>query len=441
MLVMQGLAALALATSAAAQTSLQVPLQFDFINPGAKSLALGGAFSGLADDATATFANPAGLTELGASEVSFEVRRSRLSTPFLESGRLSGAIFNQGIDTVRGAIFANSVGTDAGIGFAAGVYVHPSRRWVVAGYRHELVRTDQSFLSLGVFQQAPGEVTSRRDPPQLGDRALQITGYGAAAAYKPRPNVSVGATLTMYVFDFDSVFRRFDTDGFLGAPLLNVELSRQSQRGSDVGFAPTFGVIVGEGSADPAASWLRRSRLGIVFKGGPGFSYTTTIQNGASRDERFRVPHTLALGASVRLRPQLTTAVEVTRVVYSRIREDFVIDQAQDVGREADFTIDDGTEVHVGVQYAMPSLKGLPRLRAGSWFDPDHSVRFSPTLAQLTVSDVVFDERLATALSRGASQVHLTGGLGLTLHRRLELNVGADVSKHQTRLSTSLIVR
>ena len=27
-----------------AQTSLQIPLQFDFLNPGAKSLALGGAF-------------------------------------------------------------------------------------------------------------------------------------------------------------------------------------------------------------------------------------------------------------------------------------------------------------------------------------------------------------------------------------------------------------
>ena len=44
-----------------AQTAIQIPLQFDFVNPGAKSLALGGAFTGLADDATAGFANPAGL--------------------------------------------------------------------------------------------------------------------------------------------------------------------------------------------------------------------------------------------------------------------------------------------------------------------------------------------------------------------------------------------
>jgi len=73
-----------------AQTSLQIPLQFDFLNPGAKSLAVGGAFAGLADDATATFANPAGLTQLGASEVSIEFRGSWVTTQFLQAGRLSG---------------------------------------------------------------------------------------------------------------------------------------------------------------------------------------------------------------------------------------------------------------------------------------------------------------------------------------------------------------
>src|SRR5580765_7882096 len=75
--------------SALAQTSLQIPLQFNFLNPGAKSLALGGAFAGLADDATATFANPAGLVQLGASEVSFELRGTWVTTPFLQAGRLS----------------------------------------------------------------------------------------------------------------------------------------------------------------------------------------------------------------------------------------------------------------------------------------------------------------------------------------------------------------
>jgi hypothetical protein len=49
---------------------LAVPIPFDFLNPGARSLALGGAFTGLADDATVAFTNPAGLVQLSRPEVS-----------------------------------------------------------------------------------------------------------------------------------------------------------------------------------------------------------------------------------------------------------------------------------------------------------------------------------------------------------------------------------
>src|SRR6187200_673801 len=49
-------------------------LQFNFGNPGARSLGMGGAFLALADDASAAEANPAGLTILRKAEVSLEVR-------------------------------------------------------------------------------------------------------------------------------------------------------------------------------------------------------------------------------------------------------------------------------------------------------------------------------------------------------------------------------
>jgi len=49
-------------------------LQFNFGNPGARSLGMGGAFIGLADDASAAEANPAGLTILRKPEFSIEAR-------------------------------------------------------------------------------------------------------------------------------------------------------------------------------------------------------------------------------------------------------------------------------------------------------------------------------------------------------------------------------
>ena len=419
--------------SGLAQTSLQIPLQFDFLNPGAKSLAVGGAFAGLADDATATFANPAGLTLLGASEVSIEFRGSWVTTQFLQAGRLSGAVTNIGDDTIAGAVFGDSPGSHFGVGFAAGVYTHPSHRWVVAGYRHELARVNQTFLSNGVFQTDGPTGVTQRDLPQEGDRQVSITGYGVSGSYRISPLLAVGAGFAAYTFDMNSVFRRFDTVGFFGPPILSSEKAYGTQTGDTVSWAPTLGVMIGRD----------RSRLGVVYRQGASFDMST--QTGPADAPQvqagtFRVPHTLAFGASFRPRPLLTLAVEVTRIWYSRLREDFVTAQAAPTGRVDSFTIDDGTEIHGGVQYTVPSWRGVPRFRAGAWFDPDHSVHYTPG-AGATYDDRLFDERLTTALSTGKNQVHATGGIGLTFGAHLEVNAGFDLASTLRIFSTSLIIR
>jgi long-chain fatty acid transport protein len=418
-------------SAAEAQNSLQIPLQFDFINPGAKSLALGGAFAGLADDATATFANPAGLTYLLGPEASVEVRGQRTTSPFLERGRLSGNLINQGIDTIQGPLFVDSTGTNVGVGYLSVVYPHRSFRWVVAGYRHELARVEETFLSQGVFQQDPTEFTSRRDSPQEAVREVSITGYGGGGAYKVRQNVSVGATLTIYSFDIDSVFRRFDIDGFTGPAKTDVVFGQSTQQGSDVGLAPTFGV-----SAD-----YGRARVGVVYRMGPSFDFTTDSGIDPSRTVKFRVPHTLGGGVSFRATPQLLLSGEVTYIDYSRLMDEFVIDQARPFGLQDSFTIDDGTEFHVSAQYAVLRDNRSPvRLRVGLWFDPDHSLNYEPVRPPITVDDRLFDERMGTILAQGGSQTHITGGVGLNFTRRLEFNAGIDVASRQRLLSTSLIV-
>src|SRR6202171_5251132 len=61
-------------------------LQFNFGNPGARSLGMGGAFIGLADDASAAEANPAGLTILRQPEISIEARNFQEEQVFSTSG-------------------------------------------------------------------------------------------------------------------------------------------------------------------------------------------------------------------------------------------------------------------------------------------------------------------------------------------------------------------
>ncbi len=429
---------------ASAQTSLQVPLQFDFLNPGAKSMALGGAFAGLADDATATFANPAGLTQLAKSELSMEARFARVSTRFLQRGRLSGSILNEQNDTIQGAQFGTTVGNHFGPGYLSVVYVPtrktpdagnaaspPSRLWVLAAYRHELVRVNQEFLSEGVFQQAPEGFTSRRDTPQLGERKVDVTAYGVSGSYKPHADLAFGASLTFYSFHLDSTFRRFGTVGFLGPPDLSKEDGKSTQKGEDIGIAPTLGLL-----------WTKqRARVGLVYRRGASLDFATQSGTNPASQSVFRVPNTLALGLAFRLRPTVMLATEITRVTYSRIREDFVTDQARPSQREADFALDDGTEVHLGVQYLKPEMRFAPRFRAGLWYDPDHSVHFSPSGNAVTAIDRLFDERLATALSTGKSQIHITGGVGLSFGSRLEFNAGFDIASTTRLFSTSLIVK
>jgi long-chain fatty acid transport protein len=56
--------------------------QFNFNNPGARSLGMGGAFVAVADDATAVIANPAGLVILRRPELLGEVKFTRFRNTF-----------------------------------------------------------------------------------------------------------------------------------------------------------------------------------------------------------------------------------------------------------------------------------------------------------------------------------------------------------------------
>jgi len=417
-----------LAAPAWAQTSLQIPLQFDFLNPGARSLAIGGAFVALADDATAGFANPAGLMELNRMQLSFELRARRLESPFLERGRLSGDISNQLTDTIAGPVFGTSTDNSAGLGFLSLVVPSRSRKWTLAGFRHELVRVDQTFFSQGVFQRDPAELTSRRDTPQEGIRRISLTNYGLAGAWQLNSRLSIGTTISVYHMDLDSVFRRFDFAGFLGPPILTSELGRSTQKGSSVSVAPAFGV---------------QFCVKAAYRMGPSFEYETRDGQDPVRTQTFRSPSTLAMGAALELARQgsrVLFATEVTYITYSRLERDYVVDQARGSGLQDQFFVDNGVEFHLGGQYTLERLRFVPKIRVGVWSDPNHTVRFRSNPALTFVTDRLKDELLRTALSTGERVTHVTAGIGLALGSRLAWNLGADVAPRSTVVSSSVIV-
>ena len=177
-------------------------LELSFSNPGARSLGFGGAFVALADDATAAYANPAGLVQLTRPEISIEGRSWSYSTPFVVGGRASGNPTGIGIDTTPGLRWRESTADFTGLSFLS--YVYPRKRWSLALYRHQLARFTSSYTTDGLFAEGstyldtdrwidrPGLHRSRRD--QLGLRRLPS--HYRLAQPRSRPNLPPGRPRT-----------------------------------------------------------------------------------------------------------------------------------------------------------------------------------------------------------------------------------------------------
>jgi hypothetical protein len=89
-------------------------LEFSFSNPGARSLGFGGAFVALADDATAAFANPAGIVQIAKPELSLEGRAwsySRIIESLLPQQRDAEDFLEDADEIHLGGEYAFFVGT------------------------------------------------------------------------------------------------------------------------------------------------------------------------------------------------------------------------------------------------------------------------------------------------------------------------------------------
>src|SRR5688572_8256968 len=128
------LAACAAVPALAQQTDAEAGLPsliFNFAPPGARSLAMGASFVGLADDATAAEANPAGLTVLTRPEISGHLRSSKFDNT------LPNTVFGTGFET-----FDESATSPSFFSF-----VYPWKSVAVSGYyqRAANYRQDATF--------------------------------------------------------------------------------------------------------------------------------------------------------------------------------------------------------------------------------------------------------------------------------------------------------
>lgn len=314
---------LALALLAApAALSAEEPSQsfeFTFSSPGARSMGFAGAFVPLADDATAAFANPAGLVQLVRPELSLELRlRGALESD--EEGK-------------------STLGAVNGVSFFSAVV--PLGRWSFALYGHQLATLE--FERRDSTQSAGARLLAGS-----GERleSLDVGRLGFSAAYRPADSLTLGVGLSHFA-------------GTLGlAPLgANGEDTRKTES-SDWGL--NAGVL-----------WRpsEQLRLGGFFREGPSLDNGVAEPAHARCSRTLDLPDSYGLGAAFRSRNgALTLAVEWDRVRYASLRDGLAAIAGGDEGLD----IDDANELHVGAEYAFLKVNPVLAVRGGVWLDPDH---------------------------------------------------------------------
>jgi long-chain fatty acid transport protein len=407
--------------------------KFSFATPGARSLGLGGAFLGLADDATAAYVNPAGLVILSRPEVSAEGRRWSYSQKFTDSGNVFGSPTGQGVDNVAGLVSKSAKSDVQGLAFTS--FVYPGKRWAVAVYRHELADQDTAFRTNGVyFNDADGSLL--RLLPVDVHMNLKIVDLGISGAFRINDNLFIGVGISDYQFILNSQTNR-----------ANVPVVYNANPGEYFGvpnFDPSniFGYNVGRGD-DTARTfsggilWNVNSKwtAGAVYRPGPKFSFTSTEifgpASGANgqvmsvENKRFHVPDVLGGGISFRPSDVWTIAADYDRVRYSNLSVP-----------ASKLIVDDGNEVHLGIQREYVVAGTLPvAFRVGGWIDPDHQPRFSGVPTGLV------DRILAVQLSKGKNEIHYSAGLGLNFSEKFQIDTAFDGSSLVKTASLSGIFR
>jgi long-chain fatty acid transport protein len=459
-----------------AQTNAEVNagIQFDFSLPGARSLALGGAFVALADDATSVWANPAGLTNLTRPEFSGEGRFWDFNNLVANHGH-QGIATNIGVDTVSGLVDTDSNSYAGALSFIS--YALPHDRWTLGLYRHQVSSFKADIESEGVFLDRP---YVDRVEPFRGSMNLDISDYGASIGVRASDKLSVGGTLALYRFKMNAKTDRFYYAPFAGGgPFPYPANRRQEFTDSGEFFGPAnftppneFFTVTEQGT-----DWKLGFNLGTLYRAskwsagaayryGPKFHYdvvtvipTTFVPAAFDPQDRgapfysqfknqifdqeqatFDLPDTLALGFTVRPLETLVISLEVDRVWYSQISDNnvevFGIEEHDSVNGKsiadqirAGLKFPDVTQIRAGAEYVMVRPGPDVAFRLGGWYDPDHRMRFDGS-----------DPRIAALFRPGANAFHVAPGVGLTFDK-FQIDAALDVSTRINTFSLSTVFR
>jgi long-subunit fatty acid transport protein len=403
--------------------------EFSFINPGARSGAMGGAFIALADDATAAEANPAGLTILTKPEVSFEYRHTETNANELNSLRVinpPGVGFGFLLETF------NEIEDQDQPSWVSVVF--PSGNWVFGFSRQEFVKQD-ALVNESVGTQL-GDVTAIIN--SNGSTEQDIVNWNFSLGVKLSESFSLGTTVRYSQLDwlantvnlFTFVIGGEQTEPFVGSE------TSIDDSDSAVGF-------------NVGGLWkAKHASFGVVYKYNPTFEVTEFEEGLALPDGRpgeftntLNVPDTFGGGIAIKPNDTITVSADVTYIKFSDLEDDFqashsVFTLLYEPG-EITFKVDDGFDYRIGSEFIV-FLGTVPvALRAGYYRKASNSVvtdfisdRFP---ADPVILPLVFGERDDTN--------HFTFGSGFVFGQNFQVDWAMDTSNLDDTFILSSVVR
>jgi len=360
------------------------PVTFSFQPPGARSLGMGAAFLGLADDATAAEANPAGLILLSQMEASVHYRDSTAEQYF-------SSVFSE-----RGESFVSESSADD-VSFLS--FVKPFEKWAISAY----------FAQNANIEGSGSGVIGDNDPVLQNQQDLQLEALGLSIAYRFSDQFAAGLTLRSSQLSVDLS----QTATFLNSEGEFVRSDEVNVSGDDEDFTFILGVLINPGG---------KISLGLVYEDGGSYAVEqvirTQIQEFPPQSLTFQVPDVLGLGLAWRATERVVVLLDAKEINYSNLNPLFEalitdpsLDLAEPLGRES--------ELNLGIEYLISVNWGAIFLRGGAFRDPDH--------------DGFKD--------RDTSEVIPTIGLGVSGRGGWQLDLGASFGDKSEDMIASFIYR
>lgn len=396
-----------------AQTNEEVfrEYQFNFNLPGARANGMGGAFIGLADDATSSFTNPAGLAFLAETAVTLDWRNQHLKG---QTGTIEG-FFNTRFDV-----------EPRDLNLAAFFSLNFNYRgWYFGLFQHNYVNEQQkrSFqsrsLSTGV------ETLEVRDIDlDLSGTALGLGIARRLGAFK------LGLAVNYLTFDANTSYQR--SAFTFRIPRETVAYTSKIGN-SDRDWGYTVGLLHETGSA---FSW------GAVLRTHPTFSLKEDILEevdgqpvlvGEDVPVPFVVPDVFGMGIRYKVQPVISLLLDWQRIFYSQLIEDgFVIVEDITDDSKANYAVKDTNELHVGMEWLFPTARSVWVARAGYYHNPVHAVTYRG-------DNVATIDRFAQIGL--VNQNHYTLGAGWVFQNAFELDFSANFWEEGREVTASIIWR